>query len=138
MTFIESIKKSADIGVLYIIYFIIAFALLYAADMILGQPKHTMETPTAWLVFELIIIFFIFGVVSHNIQLLVQKITLPYTFSVAQTTDFSEGTWVLIYTFLTCSVNVQDRLYLLYNRLMGTDYPLVYTTIQNRVSMFRR
>ena len=138
MTIVHSIKKSVDIGFLYILYFVIAICLLYIADMILGQPKFTIETPTVWLVLELVLIFFVFGVVSHNIQLLVQKTVFPYLSGVSQVSDFSEGTWVLIYTFLTCSVNVQDRLYLLYNRLMGTDYPLVYTNIQNRVSMFRR
>jgi len=138
MTFVESFGKSVDIGILYIIYFIIAFVLLYISETILGPSKATIDTPTVWLILELIVIFFVFGIICHYIQLSVQQITLPFTISYNQPTDFSEGTWVLIYVFLTCSVNIQNRLYVLYNRIMGTDYPLVYTTVENRLSMFRR
>lgn len=139
MLVLDIARQSVDIGLMYIIYFVVAFVLLYFGELILGPARITIETPTILLVLELIIIFFTFGIVSNFIQLWIKHVLAPFKFyKHAQSTDFSEGTWVLIYTFLTCSVNIQNRLYVLYNRLMGTDYPLIYTTIQNRASMFRR
>lgn len=139
--FIDITRKSIDIGVIYVVYFIYAFILLYICEMLLGPSTSTSETPTAMLIFEMILIIFVFGIVGHYSQDLIKKYVSYFRFYMNDTspnTEFSEGTWVLFYVFLTCSVNIRNRVYILYNRIIGTDTPIVYRTVKNSLPLFRR
>lgn len=131
---IKLTSLASTIAVLYSFYFILAFILLFILDKLLGEVKPTFDNPTYIIILELLLFFFIFGITVHYVQLFVNKYIDPY----GDPTDFSTGTWVLIITFFACSVNIQDRLYILYNRIMGTDYPLIYGNVKNRQMQRRR
>jgi len=133
MSIYSIILQSVDIGYSYTIYLFLAFLLLSVTERIIGPIDVNSTIPNYLLIIELIAILWIYGIIFHFIKLLVSSI--PHLVKSYTEEDSLNGSYVVFsYIFLTCSVNIQDRLYLLYNRLMGKNYPLTYSTTTRHVS----
>ena len=130
-TVAQIVIRSMDIGYVYTLYFFLSFIVLMITETIIGPCDHPIDTPVAWLIIELLIIFWVYGIVAYLLQLMVQQIPFPLDGIAGFTHQHSDdlnNAWIFGYIFLTCSINIQDRLIQLYNKLMGTNYPLCFSS----------
>lgn len=126
MSFLSVSIDAIDVGYIYAVQFFVAFLLIAVFDRIIGPVSS--KIPTYVLILQLIGIFWICGILLYFTQYIMKLI--PRFNDNSKTDYYLSGSWLFAYVFLGCSVNVQDRLFMLYNRLMGTNYPIINATVR--------
>jgi hypothetical protein len=126
MSFLSISIDAIDVGYIYAVQFFVAFLLIAVFDRIIGPVSS--KIPTYVLILQLIGIFWICGILLYFTQYIMKLI--PRFNDNSKTDYYLSGSWLFAYVFLGCSVNVQDRLFMLYNRLMGTNYPIINATVR--------
>ena len=130
MSFLSVSIDAIDVGYIYAVQFFVAFLLIAVFDRIIGPVSY--KIPTYLLILQLIGIFWICGILLYFTQYIMKLIPRfnENQLNHSKTDNYLNGSWLFAYVFLGCSVNVQDRLFMLYNRLMGTNYPIVNATVR--------
>lgn len=118
-----------DIGYTFTLLLIVSFAILLSTEKLIGPVNETI--PTWLLLLETIGIFWIFGILIFIVDKLMEKIPFPlHGVNGYDHKDIVDKfSWVFIVIFLTCAINIPNRLILLHNRLTGLNYNL-YKTIK--------
>jgi hypothetical protein len=127
--------KILDIGFIFIIYFAIAFILVIITDKILGEfdPVANKMTSNTVIIIQLLLQFWIYGVLVYLLRNIVELIPFPLDGYKAGETSFEHkkvkelgSAWVFGYVYLAYSTNMKSRLTFLYNRFMGKPNPTQY------------
>jgi hypothetical protein len=123
--------EAVDVGYIYALQFFVAFLLISVTDRLIGPVS--IKIPTYLLIIQLMGIFWVCGILLYVTQY-IMKLVPRIKPREGESLDnyYLSGGWLFAYVFLGCSVNVQDRLFLLYNRIMGTNYPLINATIRRQ------
>jgi hypothetical protein len=115
--------KFADVGYIFVIYFVCAIGLAMLVDKIFGKfdPAKYEKDSDLRLVLELLLAIWFFGIASYGMRELVHVI--PYPFDNIEGHIHKEmkellSTWIFsIVFFITCS-NMSDRVKHIYNKFM--------------------
>jgi hypothetical protein len=116
---------------------------VYLSELTLGRVKSKQDIDkksTFVLLLELVLILWIFSLIFCLIQWIISMlpmIPLPQELQLIENIIDTSGNWVFIYVLLSSTINLQDRLIVLYNRLQNTDYPLTYTTLRKWMLLTR-
>lgn len=127
--------KILDIGFIFIIYFVIGFALVILTDKIMGEfdPVANNMTSSTVIALELILQFWIYGVLVYLLRNIVELIPFPLDGYKVGESSFEHkkvkelgSAWVFGYVYLAYSNNMKNRLTFLYNRVMGKPNRTTY------------